>query len=84
MFRGSPGKPMDGEILPPKRSRKRLILPLVLLAAVGGGGWYGYGWWTEGRFLISTDDAYVKADVTTVAAKVGGYITAVPVANNTA
>jgi membrane fusion protein, multidrug efflux system len=74
---------MDGEVLPPKRSRKRVVLPLVLLALVGGGGYFGYGWWTEGRFLVSTDDAYVKADVTTVAAKVAGYVTAVPVANNT-
>ncbi|MFO1151756.1 MAG: HlyD family secretion protein [Alsobacter sp.] len=81
---GLPGQPMNGEVLPPRRGRRRVVLPLVLLAALGGGGWYGYGWWTEGRFLVSTDDAYVKANVTTIAAKVAGYVVEAPVVNNTA
>jgi membrane fusion protein (multidrug efflux system) len=80
---GPAGQPMNGEVLPPRRGRKRIVLPLVLLSALGGAGWYGYGWWTEGRFLVSTDDAYVKANVTTVAAKVAGYVVAAPVVNNT-
>jgi membrane fusion protein (multidrug efflux system) len=75
---------LDGQVLPPKRSRKRAVLTALLLAAAGGGGWFGYGWWTHGRFFVSTDDAYVKADVTTLAAKVPGYVTAVPFANNAA
>ncbi|GGH11377.1 hemolysin D [Alsobacter metallidurans] len=75
---------LEGQIIPPKRSKKKFILTAVLLAALGGGGWFGYGWWTHGRFVVSTDDAYVRADVTTVAAKVAGYVTAVPFANNAA
>ncbi len=74
--------PMRGEVIPPKKKRRRVVLPLVLLAAVGGGGYEGYHWFMEGRFLVSTDDAYVKADMSTVMAKVGGYITAVPVVEN--
>ncbi len=35
-----------------------------------------------GRFNVSTDDAYVKADSTTVAPKVSGYIGTVLVADN--
>ena len=79
-----------GEILPPAggaaapRRRKRLVLPLVALAALGGGGYEGYRYFVEGRFLVSTDDAYVKADTATIAAKVAGYVTAVPVVNNAA
>ena len=73
---------MQGEVLPPKRKRRRIVLPLVLLAAVGGGGYEGYHWFTEGRFLVSTDDAYVKADMSMLAAKVGGYVTAVPIVDN--
>jgi membrane fusion protein (multidrug efflux system) len=80
---GQAGQPMNGEVLPPRRGRKRVVFPLILLAAFGGAGWYGYGWWTEGRFLVSTDDAYVKANVTTVAAKVAGYVVDAPVVNNT-
>ena len=74
--------PRTGEILPPKKKRRRIVLPIVLLAALGGGGYFGHQWFVEGRFIVSTDDAYVKADVSTLAAKVAGYVTAVPVAEN--
>jgi membrane fusion protein, multidrug efflux system len=76
---------LDGEVLPPRRrSAKGRVLLVILLAAAAFGGWRGYGWFTEGRFIVSTEDAYVRADVTTVAAKVPGYVMAVPLANNTA
>ena len=42
-------------------------------------GCYGYHWWTVGRFMISTDDAYINADIATLSAKVSGYVTAVDV-----
>ncbi len=71
-----------GQILPPKRRRKRVLLPLIVLAALGGGGYEGYRWFVEGRFIVSTDDAYVKADTSTIAAKIAGYVTLVPVADN--
>ncbi|MCF8500896.1 MAG: HlyD family secretion protein, partial [Rhodospirillum sp.] len=54
----------------------------IAAALVAGVAVQGYEWWTVGRFHVSTDDAYVKADVTTVAAKVAGYIASVPVAEN--
>ncbi len=76
------GASHTGEILPPKRRKKRVLLPLVLLAALGGGGYEGYRWFVEGRFIVATDDAYVKADTSTIAAKVAGYVTLVPVADN--
>jgi membrane fusion protein (multidrug efflux system) len=41
-------------------------------------------YWTVGRFIESTDDAYVKADSTTVAPKVSGYIAQVLVEDNQA
>ena len=71
----------DGEILPPRRKR-RVFLPLIILAALSGGGYEGYRWFTVGRFLVTTDDAYVKADMSTVAAKVGGYVASVPIVQN--
>ncbi len=54
---------------------------VALLAALAAGD-FGYHYWTVGRFLESTDDAYVKADFTTVAPKVSGYIADVLVADN--
>ena len=51
---------------------------VVLVAA----GWYGWDYWTVGRFLVSTDDAYVKADNTTIAPKVSGYLRDVLVGDN--
>ena len=84
-----PEVPRVGEILPPtagaaapRRRKKRALLPLLALAALGCGGYEGYRYFVEGRFLISTDDAYVKADMATIAAKVPGYLTLVPVVNN--
>ncbi|WP_246725006.1 HlyD family secretion protein [Beijerinckia sp. L45] len=63
---------------PPRRiTRKRMILALVLLAAIGGAGRFGWHWWTDGRFEESTDDAFLQADKVVVAPKVGGFIAAV-------
>ena len=42
----------------------------------------GYDYWTVGRYLESTDDAYVKADSTIIAPKVSGYIAKVLVGDN--
>ena len=86
----APAQPRTGEILPPaagiaapRRRKKRVVLPLLLVAALGGGGYEGYRYFVEGRFLVSTDDAYVKADMSTIAAKVAGYVALVPVVDNT-
>ncbi|MCJ2016462.1 HlyD family secretion protein [Methylobacterium sp. E-065] len=61
---------------------KRIALVLALLAGTGAGANYGYEYWTTGQYLVSTDDAYVKADYTTIAPKVSGYIADVLVADN--
>lgn len=61
---------------------KRVVLPVVLIAAVAGGLWYGYDWWTVGRFMVSTDDAYVQGDIASIAPKVTGYIENIPVVAN--
>jgi membrane fusion protein (multidrug efflux system) len=61
---------------------KRAVLAAALLAGVAFAGDFGYRYWTVGRFIESTDDAYVKADYTTVAPKVAGYIRQVLVSDN--
>lgn len=67
---------------PEKKKRRSPVLPLILAALLAGAGWYGYGWWTDGRFLISTDDAYIEADIAIVSPKVAGYVEKVNVVEN--
>jgi membrane fusion protein, multidrug efflux system len=61
---------------------RRAALVLALLATTAAGGYYGHDYFTHGRYLESTDDAYVKADSTIVAPKVSGYIAQVLVGDN--
>lgn len=67
----------------PKRSRRAIILPIVILALLGFGAVKGYNYFVSGRFIYSTSDAYIQADITTISAKVPGYLTAVPIVDNT-
>ena len=67
-----------------RRIIKRAVIAAALLAGVAFAGDFGYRYWTIGRFIESTDDAYVKADYTTVAPKVAGYIRQVLVNDNDA
>ena len=65
-----------------KLNIRKLLLAGVAAATLAGASWYGYDYWTVGRFLVSTDDAYVKADNTTIAPKVSGYLDRVLVGDN--
>jgi membrane fusion protein (multidrug efflux system) len=61
---------------------RKLLMAGVAVAALSGAGWYGWDYWTVGQYLVSTDDAYVKADNTTIAPKVSGYLHDVLVGDN--
>jgi membrane fusion protein (multidrug efflux system) len=61
---------------------RRLLLAGAAVAALAGASWYGFDYWTTGRFLVSTDDAYVRADNTTIAPKVSGYLREVLAGDN--
>jgi membrane fusion protein (multidrug efflux system) len=62
---------------PKSGKRKKLVLSavglLLALAAVA----YGVQYLLVGRFFISTDDAYVRANNTTLGARVSGHIAAI-------
>jgi membrane fusion protein, multidrug efflux system len=67
------------------RSNLRRASFVVLgAAALAAAGYFGNDYWQNGRFIVSTDDAYVQADYTTIAPKVAGYIGAVEVIDNQA
>jgi membrane fusion protein (multidrug efflux system) len=62
-----------------RRRTVLLAIGAVLLAAAAA---WGVQWWTVGRFIESTDDAYLQADSVTIAPKVSGYVAEVYVADN--
>ncbi len=64
-------------------SRRTLAFGSVGVVALAAAGWFGVEWLTVGRFTVSTDDAYVQAYNTTLAAKVPGYVANVAVTDNT-
>jgi membrane fusion protein (multidrug efflux system) len=77
----------DDDVAPPRRAPPRLArrrtllastLAITIIAAVG----LGARWWTVGRYMISTDDAYVGAHNTTLASKISGYVESIRVHDN--
>ena len=64
-----------------RSSAGRFLLPVGLVLLVAAVLALAY-WWVVGRFMQSTDDAYLQADSVTVAPKVSGYITDVYVGDN--
>jgi membrane fusion protein (multidrug efflux system) len=61
---------------------RKLAALTGLAVLAGAAAWYAQDWWTSGRFLQSTDDAYVGGNVTTIAPHVSGFVTAILVADN--
>jgi len=67
---------------PSRKAIKRAALALALALGVAAATDFGHGYLTNGRYLESTDDAYVKADSTIIAPKVSGYIAQVVIGDN--
>jgi len=67
---------------PSRQAIKRAGLALAVALGVAGAADFGYGYLTTGRYLETTDDAYVQADSTIISPKVSGYIADVLVGDN--
>jgi membrane fusion protein (multidrug efflux system) len=78
---GQPGKIL-AKIRPARWSLKRLLFGAAALGLLGIAGTSGVYYWKTGRFLVSTDDAYVEAYSVLISPKVSGYISAAPVDDN--
>jgi membrane fusion protein (multidrug efflux system) len=65
-----------------KLNFRKLLSTGAALAVLAGAAWYGWDYWSVGQYLVSTDDAYVRADSTTIAPKVAGYLQDVLVKDN--
>ena len=68
---------------PAKSGKRRFILigvgALVAIAAAA----YGVNYYLVGRYMVSTDDAYVRANNSTLGARVAGHIAAILPGDNT-
>jgi membrane fusion protein, multidrug efflux system len=70
--------------IPGRSGRNRKLGFMGAAAAVLlAGSWLGYDYLTVGRFVVKTDDAYVRAYNTTLGAKVAGYVSEFLVEDNT-
>jgi membrane fusion protein (multidrug efflux system) len=66
-----------------RRRRWRLVLGVAAgVALLAGALGYGHYYLTTGRYLESTDDAYLQADNTPVSPKIAGYVATVAVDDN--
>jgi membrane fusion protein, multidrug efflux system len=67
---------------PRLRFNRKAVVGAALAIALIGGSYAGVRWWLDGRYIVSTDDAYVLAHNTTLASKISGYVERIPVADN--
>jgi len=76
----------DTDVPSPERNRKygfkRVVLIVITMLAGLGFAKVAHDWWTVGRFIESTDDAYIGGDVTVIAPKVAGFISTVAIGDN--
>jgi membrane fusion protein, multidrug efflux system len=61
---------------------RRALLVAAIVMAVALLGFFGNQWLTVGRYMVTTDNAYVRADISLVSAQVEGYVRSLPVAEN--
>ncbi len=82
---GAQGERPVAQAAPARPSRwtvKRVAAGLAVLLALGAGVTYAHYWWTQGRYLVTTDDAYVGARSATLSPKISGYVVEVAVEDN--
>lgn len=61
---------------------RRFLFIAIVLAILLSGVTYAVYYFTTGRYIQTTDNAYVEADIAVIAPKVAGYVRAVPVTDN--
>ena len=67
----------------PKTGRRRAVLVSIVALLALAGAAYGVHYFLIGRFFVSTDDAYVRANNTTLGARVSGHVASILPGDNT-
>ncbi|HEX7792662.1 MAG TPA: HlyD family secretion protein [Afipia sp.] len=71
-----------GQSAKPKSKMRKRVLVGVGAAAALAGIYFGYHYMVIGRYMVTTDDAYVRANNSTMGAKIAGHISKVLVGDN--
>ena len=80
---GAEPRALPAELAPPPRRRaRRLIRPLLLVVVPAIVGLFGLYWYAMTGRYVSTENAYVKADMVAISPEVDGRVIAVGVAEN--
>ena len=74
----SPGPAVEIPAPKSKNPVRIAVLVLVLIVAAFVAQW----WWVEGRWIESTDNAYVQGDIVTLSTRIDGDIVAIHVKDN--
>jgi membrane fusion protein (multidrug efflux system) len=61
---------------------KKILGGILFVLLLAGGVLFSWKWWTLGRFLQRTDNAYVEADISVIAPKVAGLVSQILVTDN--
>lgn len=78
------GEASAKDAAPAKGSRRKPIFMGIGALALMAGAYFAYHYITVGRFMVSTDDAYVGAYMSIISPKVSAIVTGVPVVDNEA
>ncbi len=75
---GKPGKAKSAQA----GLSRRLLRPLLVAVVLVGAGLTANWWLSEGRYVESTDNAYVQGDIAVLGPRIDGDVTAIHVADN--
>jgi membrane fusion protein (multidrug efflux system) len=68
----------------PRGTARQLIRPLIGMAAIAAAVVTGHWWFSEARWLQSTDNAYIQGDIAVLGPRIDGDVMTIHVANNAA
>jgi membrane fusion protein (multidrug efflux system) len=80
-YAGPIDRPANGAVRR-RGSLKQIVMTAGALLLIAAAADYGTYYWRTGRFLVSTDDAYVEAHSVLISPKVSGYLSEAPVDDN--
>jgi membrane fusion protein (multidrug efflux system) len=66
----------------PPRSKRKVIFASLGAIALATAAWFAYDYVTVGQYIVSTEDAYVGADMAILSPKVSAHVADVPVVEN--